>query len=109
MVPTVLLPPVTLFTCHCTDVSVAPVTVAVNCWVAPAMMVAPVGEMEMLTVPEPLGFTVTVALADLVVSAWETAVTVTVIMLVVAGAVYRPLLETVPTLLLPPATLFTCH
>src|SRR5579863_3320884 len=35
IVPTTVLPPVTPPTCHVTVVSVAFVTVAMNCWVAP--------------------------------------------------------------------------
>jgi predicted anti-sigma-YlaC factor YlaD len=54
--------------------------------------------------------TVTVAEADLLVSACEMAVTVTVAGFGTAvGAVYRPAVEIVPTVLLPPATPFTCH
>jgi hypothetical protein len=54
--------------------------------------------------------TVTVADADLVVSACETAATVTDAGLGTAeGAVYSPEVEIVPTVELPPATPFTCQ
>jgi hypothetical protein len=55
---------------------------------------------------------VTVALADpdFVVSAWDTAVTVTVAGLGTAeGAVYSPEVEIVPTDEFPPVTPFTCQ
>src|SRR6266852_5386873 len=53
---------------------------------------------------------VTAAKADLVVSAWETAVTVTVAGLgAAAGAVYKPAAVIVPTVAFPPVTPFTCH
>jgi hypothetical protein len=55
---------------------------------------------------------VTVALADpdFVVSAWDTAVTVTVAGLGTAeGAVYSPEVEIVPTDEFPPVTLFACQ
>ena len=42
-VPTVELPPETLFTLQATDLFVDPVTVAVNCWVFPAVTVAVAG------------------------------------------------------------------
>ena len=57
-----------------TAVFVDPVTVAVNWRCAPATTFADVGEIETATA----GTTVTVALADFVVSALEVAVTVTV-------------------------------
>src|SRR5438876_896764 len=53
---------------------------------------------------------VTWAEADFVASAWDTAVTVTVAGLgTTEGAVYRPELEIVPTVALPPLTPFTCQ
>ena len=59
-------------------------------------------------VEHPAGaITVTVALADLVASAALVAVTVCVP--AVPGAVYKPLVETVPTVLLPPAVPSTDH
>jgi hypothetical protein len=54
--------------------------------------------------------TVTCAEADLVVSAWEMVVTVTAAGLgTVPGAVYKPEVETFPTVPLPPVTLLTCQ
>src|SRR5713101_7416141 len=105
IVPTVEFPPVTPFTCHVTAVLLLPVTVAVNCCVVLTTTDALVGEMLTPTVVR-----VTVALADLVVSACDTAVTVTVFGLgTAAGAVYRPAVEIVPTVALPPVTPFTCQ
>jgi hypothetical protein len=70
--------------------------------------VAEVGEMVMLTAAGAV--TVTAAEADLVESACDTAVTVTVAGLGTdAGAVYKPELEIVPTVALPPTTPFTCQ
>lgn len=78
---------------HVTAVSVVPVTVAVNCWVAPTSTCAAPGDMLILT----SGTTVTVAVADFVGSATEVAVTVTCGGLGTAvGAVYKPLDEIVP-------------
>ncbi|MGH9208426.1 MAG: hypothetical protein ACRD1G_18045, partial [Acidimicrobiales bacterium] len=58
----------------------------------------------------PAAVTVTLADADLVISACETAATVTVAGLgTAAGAVYSPDVETVPTVALPPVTPFTCQ
>ena len=58
IVPVVPLPPVRLFTCHVTEVSLALVTVAVNRWVPAAASVAEVGEIAIVTaggvvLPEP--------------------------------------------------------
>ena len=54
--------------------------------------------------------TVTVAEADLVVSTWESAVTVTVAGFgTLAGAIYRPDVETVPVVAFPPVTPFACQ
>ena len=102
IVPTVLLPPDTSFTFQVTAVFVEKVTRAVNCCVCVAATVTDAGETEIGA------FTVTLALADLLVSAAESAVTLTVFGLgAVAGAVYRPLWLTVPIVLLPPTTSFT--
>src|SRR6266404_1358161 len=50
----------------------------------------------------------TLALADFVLSAWLVAATVTVVGLgTTLGAVYKPVAEIVPRVLLPPATPFT--
>ncbi len=75
MVPCAASPPVTPFTCQVTEVLVEFCTVAVNCWVCPTCTVAEVGAMEMVM----SGAIVTVAEADLVLSAWEMAVTVAVL------------------------------
>ena len=86
IVPVVVFPPVTLFTCQVTAVLEDPVTVAVNCCVAVVCTEADVGDTETLTATAAV--TVTVAEADLVVSACEIAFTVTVAGLgTVAGAV----------------------
>ena len=72
---------------------IEPLTVAVNCWVwlAPSVVVA--GTTETLTG----GAKVMLALADLVESAALVAVKVTFCGLaIVAGAVYKPALETEP-------------
>jgi hypothetical protein len=49
IVPTVALPPAAPFTCQVTAVLLVFCTLAVNCCVAPAVTVAEVGEMVMLT------------------------------------------------------------
>ena len=97
MVPTVELPPATPSTDHCTPVLVVPVTVAANCCVVLTARLADVG----LTLT-PTSVTVTAALADFVGSAL--LVVVTVCKPAVAGAVYRPLVEIVPEVELPPTT-----
>jgi hypothetical protein len=77
-----------------TAVFVVPVTVAVNCWVWPAVRVALGGLTE-----TPMTLRLTVAPPDLVASATPVAVTVTAWELVMlAGAVYSPLAEMLPTL-----------
>ncbi len=58
---------------HVTPVFVEPATLAVNCWVWPAVRLTPDGE----TVTE-TGIRVMVALADFVLSAREVAIAVTV-------------------------------
>ena len=100
MVPTVLFPPATPSTDHVTDVLVVPVTNAVNCWVPRGASMALVG----ITVSR---MTLTAALALLLGSAALVAVTVCLSGL--EGAVYNPLLLTVPTVLLPPFTPSTDH
>ena len=85
MVPTVAFPPVVPFTCHVTVVLVAPVTVSMNCWVAPATMLAVVG---LIVIVIGGAITATVADAVFVVSACATAVIVIVAGLgIVVGAV----------------------
>ena len=67
-----------------------PLTAAVNCCVPPVSNEAELGEIETATV----AVTATVAEADLVESATLVAVTVKVPLVV--GAVYRPLVDTLP-------------
>ena len=86
--------PPPLATDQVTAVFVEPVTVAVNCCVAPVVTVALFGVTLTLTAVG--AFTVTLALAFLVVSAALVAVTVYVP--AVLGAVNRPLEETDPLL-----------
>jgi hypothetical protein len=74
-----------------TALFVAPVTVAVNCCILPVESEAEVGDIDTDNVG---ALTVTVAEADLVVSAALVAVTVSVPP--VLGAVYKPLEEIVP-------------
>lgn len=106
MVPSVELPPVTSFTFQVTEVLAVFSTVAVNCCVAPAGTVTAVGATEIVMI----SVIVTVAEADLLVSACETALTVTEFGSgTVAGAVYRPLALIVPTVVLPSATSLTSH
>src|SRR6266852_5427838 len=103
MNPTVWLPPEIPLTCQVTAVLGAPFTDAVNCCVPKFATVAALGE-TLTEVGEAL-ITVAVADADFVESACAVAVTVTCGGFgAVAGAVYRPVLETVP-LAAPPATL----
>lgn len=79
-------------TLHETVLSVALVTAAVNCCVAPRIVFAVPGEAVIATA----GIEI-VAEAVLLVSAWEVAVTVTDAGVVAdAGAEYRPVDETVP-------------
>lgn len=86
-VPTVLLPPCTPFTSHMTDVFVVPVTMAINCCVAPVCRLEVVGDTDTVTVGVG-GFTVTIALALFVVSAALRAVIVKLVLEVSeAGAV----------------------
>ena len=101
MLPTVALPPVTPFTCQVTAVLVEKVTVEANCTVPLRPIAAVVGEIEIGSA------TVTAAEAPWVVSATETAVTVTEAGL--SGAVYRPLVVIVPVFELPPTVPFTCQ
>src|SRR5258706_10704301 len=90
------------FTVQLTDVFVEPETAAVNCCVCPVVTVAVAGETE----TEIADATVTVALTDLELSAALHALTVTGARGAVAGAVYSPVLDTVPVAEFPPATPF---
>ena len=79
---------------HVAAVFVDPATVAVNCCVLVAASVDVVGLNEIVTA----GCSVTVAVAVFEVSAELVAFTVTVCVdVIVAGAVYRPLVEMLPT------------
>src|SRR5580698_6324425 len=83
-----------------------PVTVAMNVWVIPAVTLAVAG----VTVTATGAATVTCAAADLVLSALEVALTVTVAGDgTVVGAVYTPAVEIMPTVELPPLTPLTLH
>lgn len=93
-----------------TALFVAPDTVAVNCLSAQARIVTFCGATVTVTGPGGGAVIVTTADADFDVSATLRAVTLTVAGEgTLAGAVYRPLLLTVPTVELPPATPFTSH
>jgi hypothetical protein len=86
-VPVVVFPPVTPFTCQVTLMLLVFCTVAVNCWVPPALTVGKAGEIVTLTGSGAV--IVTGAETDLVESACETAVAVTVAGFgTVPGAVY---------------------
>src|SRR5579863_6402739 len=107
MVPVVALPPAAPFTSQFTfGTGVDPTVVTINCCVAPASTVAEFGE----TLKAEAAVMVTFAVPEAVVSACETAVMVVVAGFgIVAGAVYSPLDEIVPTVELPPAVPFTCQ
>jgi hypothetical protein len=92
--PLVEIVPTAGFSDHVTAVFVAPETVAVNCLVCAAVKLAAVGLTETLTG----AMSDTVALPVFVLSAALVAVTVTELVLeIVAGAVYKPPVEIVPT------------
>lgn len=83
------------------------VTVGVNCCVPPAGTGALVGAIEIVTVG---AVRVTTAEAAFVVSATEVEVTVTVVELgSFVGAVYKPVVLTVPMIASPPVSPFTLH
>jgi hypothetical protein len=110
IVPVVAPPPVTPFTCQVTAVLAVFCTVAVKVCDAPVATLAVPGEIEILTGGETGAVMVTVAEADLVASACETAVTVTVAGLgTLAGALKTPAVEIVPVVAFPPVTPFTCQ
>ncbi len=79
-----------------TAVFVEPLTFAVNCWVPPEETVALVGEIEIATTAG--ASTVILAEAELDVSAWLVALTVTVVFEVTVGAVNSPEVEIDPAL-----------
>src|ERR1041385_6203516 len=98
------LPPTMEFTLQVTAVLLVPVTVAVNGWLPPGGRVAEAGEIVILMVS-----IVTVAFADFEGSATLVAATENVRASVEEedGAVYSPLEEIVPTVVLPPAISLT--
>ena len=101
-----MLPPVTPSTCQVTAVLLVFWTVAVNCCWPPTLTDGKSGDMVTVIA----GRIVTVVEADLVESAWDTAVTVTVAGVgTLAGAVYIPEVEIVPVVELPPVTPSTCQ
>jgi hypothetical protein len=104
IVPALELPPWTLSTDQVMAVFVVPLTVAVNCAVAPGETDAEEGDTKTVTDPDVV-VTVTWALAVLVGSA--TLVAITVCLPACAGAVYRPLVVIVPAVALPPTTVST--
>jgi len=79
---------------HVTAVFVEPVTVAVNCCVLAEVTETAAGDTETATAPAAV--TVTLAEADLVVSALLTAFTVTLVFAVTLGAVNSPAVEIDP-------------
>lgn len=100
--PSVELPPATPFTVQVTSVFAEPRIVAVNCCV-----LVTCNEAELrFRVRERLTATETEAVSE--VSAWLAAMMVTLAGLgIVAGAVYMPELDMVPTVEFPPVTPFT--
>ena len=106
--PTVPFPPADPFTLHITPVFELPVTVAAYCEDVPSVtVVAPL--RESVTVGGGGGATsATIRLRETVLSAALVAVIVTFEELgSIAGAVYKPFVEMVPTVWFPPATPFT--
>ena len=103
IVPSVELPPLIPFTPHVTAVLELSLTVAENCCVCPTGTEALVGEIE-TKMPESIAMA---AWAERVGSAALTANTVIVPEGAVAGAVYNPEEEIVPTVKFPPAMPFT--
>jgi hypothetical protein len=91
----VAFPPAVPFTDQVTVVALTPVTVAVNCSTCPAPTNTDCGEI-VTPADAAGGFTVTVAVADFVVSVLLVAITDAVIALVTVGAVYLPVASTVP-------------
>ena len=106
MVPTTASPPLFPFTAHLTVWFETPATAAVNCWVPPRGTEAVEGEM--VTDAEEVTFTA--AEAFLVLSATDTATTLTTAGLgTAAGAIYIPFPSIVPKVGFPPGMLLTCH
>src|SRR5438045_1343608 len=108
IVPTVALPPLTPLTCQVTAEIGRASCREGNCWLPPAPTVADTGEIVTRTTAA--GVMVTCAGADFVGSGLDTAVTVAVAGYgTTAGAVYKPELDIVPTVALPPLTPLTCQ
>lgn len=106
IIPTDELPPATPLTLQFTAVLASPVTAAANICVIPAVTFAVPGVTDTAT----KAATVTVAEADLVESAADVALMVTVAGDgTVDGAVYTPAVEIIPTVELPPFTPLTLH
>jgi hypothetical protein len=108
IVPTVPFPPADPFTLHITPVFELPVTVAAYCEDVPSVTV-PAPLRERVTAGGGGGeASVTIRFRATVVSATLVAVMVTFKELGwVAGAVYKPFVEIMPTVWFPPATPFT--
>ena len=104
-VPSGELPPAIPFTFQVTEVLDVPKTEAANCCDRPMPTVV----VDGVTETETGAVTVTPADADLLGSETLVALTATATFGTVLGAVYRPVLETVPVLEPPPATPFTAH
>jgi hypothetical protein len=107
IVPLLLLPPTRPFTFQVTPVVEVPVTAAVNCCVPSVETVAELGDTETAMPP----WTVTLAVPDLELSTWATAVIVTArgVVVAAAGAAYRPAEEIVPYVEFPPVTPPACQ
>jgi hypothetical protein len=102
MVPTDKFPPTIPSTSQFTAVLVVPETVVVNCCDRPTCTLALPGEIVTDT-GVGAGRIVTVALADCVEAKALCAVTTTGLVEAVAGALYKPVVEIVPTEEFPPA------
>jgi hypothetical protein len=103
IVPTDKFPPTIPSTSQFTAVLVVPETVAVNCCESPTCTLALPGEIVTDT-GVGAGRIVTVALADCVEAKALCALTTTGLVGTVAGALYKPVEEIVPTEEFPPAT-----
>jgi hypothetical protein len=106
MVPCVVSPPIVEFTCQVTALFAVVLNEAENCTVLPVNTEAEVGVIVRVSaVPVVI---VIFAVPDCVASEIDVAVMVTSAGLgTTAGAVYRPAVEMVPTLRLPPTMPFT--
>lgn len=100
MVPTVALPPAMPLTAQVTVVVMVPVTVAVNCCIAPVAMLGVEGDT--LTVMGVVMDTTVVATKEGSTTLVAVTVTVPGVGGATAGAMYKPDVVMVPTELLPP-------